>query len=329
MSRLIVLTGTAGFIGTHTAHALLDSGCDVLGIDAFTDSYSPADKRRNVATLTGRPGFRLLERDLADGGLGPVMQGADAVIHLAAQAGVTCSWGPGFADYARHNVLGTQAVLEGCHAADVPRLVAASSSSVYGDAPAYPCSEDARPHPVSPYGVTKLCTEHLCLAYAQPALGELSMALLRFFTVYGPRQRPDMAFSRFITAALAGRPVTVYGDGEQTRDFTYVSDVVQAIVASLDAPLKAEIFNVGGGVRTSVNDVLSLLGRILGRPVDVTYAPARAGDVRDTGSDCSHAAAVLGYRPQVDLATGLTAEVEWRINGDGADRRAAAAAGTT
>ncbi|MGH8971255.1 MAG: NAD-dependent epimerase/dehydratase family protein, partial [Actinomycetes bacterium] len=189
--------------------------------------------------------------------------------------------------------------------------VVASSSSIYGDAPAYPCSEDVLPRPVSPYGVTKLATEHLCLAYARPEVSDLRLALLRFFTVYGPRQRPDMAFRRFLEAATTGRPVTVFGDGEQTRDFTYVSDAVQSVLLALDSPQRAETFNVGGGARVTVNHVLDLVGQVTGRPVKVVHAPTRPGDVRDTGADCRRAAALLGYRPEVDLLTGLTAEASW------------------
>jgi nucleoside-diphosphate-sugar epimerase len=315
MSGLVVVTGTAGFIGTHTSHALLDAGYEVLGIDAFTSWYRVEEKRRNAASLLCRPGFHFVEGDLSSLALQPLLAGASAVVHLAAQPGVTDSWGDAFPTYVAHNVLATQRLLEAIVEVGVPRLVAASSSSVYGDAPAYPCHEDVPPRPVSPYGVTKLATEQLCLAYARPDVGDLSTAVLRYFTVYGPLQRPDMAMRRFIDAALAGAPVTVYGDGEQTRDFTYVADAVQATVAAITAPVRAEVFNVGGGFRASVNHALEVIERVTDCPVRVRYAATRPGDVRHTGADCSRAAEVLGYRPQVDLETGLAAEAEWLMSG--------------
>ena len=311
MTATVVVTGAAGFIGSHTCHVLLDQGWDVLGIDAFTDYYPVPEKRSNALRLTRRERFRLVDGDIADLPLAKLLTGASAVVHLAAQPGVTNSWGATFSTYVRHNVLATQRLLEACVQVDVKQLVVASSSSVYGDAPAYPCSEDVRPNPVSPYGVTKLAMEHLCLAYSQPLVSDLRTTMLRLFTVYGPGQRPDMALCRFLEASLAGRPVTVFGDGEQTRDFTYVADVVGAIVRSLEVPLRGEILNIGGGYRTSVNEVLDLVGQVTGRPLRVVHEPRRAGDALDTGADCSRAAALLDYQPMVDLRTGLTEQAAW------------------
>jgi nucleoside-diphosphate-sugar epimerase len=310
MTRVVV-TGTAGFVGTHTAHALLDGGYEVVGIDAFTPTYSVAEKRANAASLTARAGFHLVEADLLRAELPALLRDAGSVVHLAAQPGVTGSWGTPFATYARQNILATQRLLECCVSAGVPRLVVSSSSSVYGDAPAYPCVEDIPLRPVSPYGVTKLASEHLCLAYARPAVSDLSVAVLRLFTVYGPRQRPDMALRRFLAAALTGRAVTVFGDGRQTRDFTYVSDAVSAILRALEAPLRTEVLNVGGGARVSVNEAIALAERVTGGHVNVVREPSRVGEVRHTGADCTRAAALLGYRPSVDLGTGLAAEAEW------------------
>jgi NAD dependent epimerase/dehydratase family len=219
-------------------------------------------------------------------------------------------------------VLATQRLLEACVRTGVPRLVAASSSSVYGDAPAYPTTEASLTRPVSPYGVTKLAAEHLCLAYAQPAVSDMAVVTLRYFTVYGPRQRPDMAFRRFLEAAWQGRPVTVYGDGSQTRDFTYVDDAVQANLLAMTAPIRAEAVNVGGGRRVTLAEVLELVREVTGRELQVRMAPAQPGDARHTGADATRAEALLGYRPTVDLATGLAAQAAWV-----ADRRHLAAAG--
>ncbi|MGH8894089.1 MAG: NAD-dependent epimerase/dehydratase family protein [Actinomycetes bacterium] len=310
MTRVVV-TGAAGFVATHTVGALLDAGCEVVGIDAFTPFYAETEKRSNVDVHADRPGFLLVEGDLAELNLPPVLAGADAVVHLAAQAGVTGSWGTAFATYVRHNVLATQRLLEACLEAGVPRLVAASSSSVYGDAVAYPCTESATPLPVSPYGVTKLAMEQLCLTYARANTGRLDLALLRLFTVYGPHQRPDMALRRFLEAAMTGRPVIVYGDGEQTRDFTYVSDAARALLRAVEVPVPDPVLNIGGGCRVSINDTLRLVESVTGRPVTVVRRPTRIGETRHTGADCSLAEALLGYRPEVDLATGLAAEAAW------------------
>jgi UDP-glucose 4-epimerase len=307
----VVVTGAAGFIGSHLAEALLDLGHEVLAVDAFTDYYAQADKRANVAGLLGRPGFHLLEADLAQVDMGTRLRGAAAVFHQAAQPGVRASWGGEFASYVHHNVLATQRLLESCVRAGVPRLVLASSSSVYGDAASYPTTEESRSRPVSPYGVTKLASEHLCLAYARSAMSDTSVAILRYFTVYGPRQRPDMAFRRFLEAAWAGRTIVVYGDGQQTRDFTHVDDAVRANLLAMTVPVRAEAVNIGGGRRVTVNEVLRLIGEMTGRRLDVQRRPAQPGDVRHTGADGTRAEALLGYRPQVDLETGLAGQAEW------------------
>jgi UDP-glucuronate 4-epimerase len=310
----VVVTGVAGFIGSHLAEALLDRGRSVVGIDAFTAAYPSAEKLANLAGLLDRPGFRLHRLDLATDDLGSCLAGAAAVLHQAAQPGVRASWGPAFATYLRHNVLGTQRLLEGCIHAEVPRLILASSSSVYGDAPRYPTTEESVTRPVSPYGVTKLAAEHLCQAYAQPAMSSMSVAILRYFTVYGPRQRPDMAFRRFIEAALTGRPVVVNGDGEQTRDFTYVDDVVRANLLALTSPMRAEAVNIGGGRRVALNEVLDLIGVVTGRRLRIERRPAWPGDARHTGADGARAEVLLGYRPETDLDAGLAAQVAWQLS---------------
>jgi nucleoside-diphosphate-sugar epimerase len=307
----VVVTGAAGFIGSHLAEALLARGHEVVGVDAFRGHYPAADKWSNLSGLLGRPGFELHRLDLATADAGPLLAGAAAVLHLAARPGVRTSFGPGFDGYLHDNVLATQRLLEGCVRARVPRLVVASSSSVYGDAPSYPVTEESRTRPVSPYGMTKLAAEQLCQAYAGLAGPPMAVAILRYFTVYGPRQRPDMGFRRFIEAALAGRPVVVYGDGGQTREFTYVDDVVRASLLAMTAPVEAKAVNVGGGRRVSLDEALELVGQATGRRLRVERRPPLAGDARHTGADGNRAEALLGYRPETDLATGLAAQVAW------------------
>jgi nucleoside-diphosphate-sugar epimerase len=307
----VVVTGVAGFIGSHLAEALIARGHEVVGIDCFTPAYLPAEKRRNLKALLPHPAFRLVEGDLVTLALDAWLEGATVVFHQAAQAGVRSSWGRDFAVYVHHNILATQCLLEACSRTGVPRLVAASSSSVYGDAPVYPTTEESITRPVSPYGVTKLASEHLCLAYARPGVAEMSVATLRYFTVYGPRQRPDMAFRRFFHAAYAGEPIVVYGDGEQTRDFTFVDDAVRANLFAMQAPVRAEAINVGGGRRVSLNQVLEFVGRYTGRRLRITRAPSQAGDARHTGADGTRAEALLGYRPEVSLEDGLAEQAAW------------------
>jgi len=317
MNGHVVVTGVAGFIGSHLAEALLADGHDVVGIDALTPYYSQADKRANLARLTGQPRFRLVTGDLAVLYLDPWLEQASVVFHQAAQPGVRASWGADFSLYVHHNVLATQQLLEACARVGTPRLVAASSSSVYGDAPSYPTTEESTTRPVSPYGVTKLASEHLCLAYAHPAVSSMQVVTLRYFTVYGPRQRPDMGFHRFLEAAYGGKPITVYGDGEQTRDFTYVSDVVQANLLAMTAPIHAEAVNIGGGRQIALNEVLDLIAAATGRKLRIRYEPPRPGDARHTGADTTRAEALLGYRPEVGLADGLAAQAAWQAERGG------------
>jgi nucleoside-diphosphate-sugar epimerase len=307
----VVVTGAAGFIGSHLAEALVDRGHEVVGVDAFSGHYPPADKWSNLSGLLARPGFELHRLDLATADIGSLLAGASTVFHLAAQPGVRTSFGPGFAGYLHDNVLATQRLLEGCLLAQVPRLIFASSSSVYGDAPSYPTTEESRTRPVSPYGVTKLAAEHLCQAYARLASSSTAVAILRYFTVYGPRQRPDMGFRRFIEAAMADRPIVVYGDGQQTRDFTYVDDVVRANLLAMTAPDQAEPINIGGGRRVSLNEVIDLIGETTGRRLRIDRRAPLPGDARHTGADGTRAEALLGYRPETDLANGLAAQVAW------------------
>ena len=304
-----LVTGAAGFIGSNLAGRLLDDGHEVHGVDAFTPYYAPADKRSNLEPLLARESFSFDELDLREADLGRQVD-VDVVFHLAAQPGVRTSWGAGFDDYVGHNVLATQRLLEACRAADPsPRVVMSSSSSVYGEAERHPTPEDVTPRPVSPYGVTKLAAESLLTAYA--ANFGVSSVALRYFTVYGPGQRPDMAFHRFISAALQDEPIEVFGDGEQTRDVTFVDDAVDATIAAATADGAASPVNVGGGSQIALNEVLEAIERLTGRELQVERRDAAPGDVRHTSADLSRARDELGYAPRVGLEEGLRREIDW------------------
>ena len=305
----VVVTGAAGFIGSHLSESLLADGHEVTGVDAFTDYYARSTKERNLEPSRSHRAFRLVEGRLQDLDLRPLLEGVGQVFHLAAQAGVRASWGREFAHYTDHNVLATQRLLEAARAAGGPRVVYASSSSVYGDAPALPLREDARCEPVSPYGVSKLAAEHLGVLY-QRNFG-LPVVSLRYFTVYGPRQRPDMAFHRFLKAARDGEPVHVFGDGGQTRDFTFVSDIVAATRAAADSGRPGGVYNVGGGERVVLNDVLGKIEDVTGRRLTVVRDEVQKGDMRDTFADTTAARRDLGFRSTVSLAQGLEREWAW------------------
>jgi nucleoside-diphosphate-sugar epimerase len=304
-----VVTGAAGFIGSHLCSALLDGGEQVRGVDCFTDYYSRAWKEANLSGLRERAGFSFLEQDLSSMDLRPVLEDAGVVYHLAGQPGVRASWGANFEVYTRNNIGVTQLLLEASKDSPMMRkFVYASSSSVYGDAESYPTVETLRPRPVSPYGVTKLAAEHMCELYRK-SFGVPTVSL-RLFTVYGPRQRPDMAFAKLVRASLDGTPFELFGDGEQTRDFTYVGDVVDAFRgASLGD--WCGVANIGGGARTSMKDVLALVEGMCGS-VEIIRSPSQIGDVRDTASDTNTARAAFGYRPRVSLIDGLARMVEWQ-----------------
>ena len=304
-----LVTGTAGFIGSHLTAALLDRGTAVVGIDCFTDYYARALKEANLAVNATKPGFEFVESSIQTADLGALLDGVTHVFHLAAQAGVRKSWGHDFRTYSEHNVDASQQLLEACVGRPIQKFVYASSSSVYGDAKTIPVAEDALPRPLSPYGVTKLAAEHLCQLYW--ANHRVPTTSVRYFTVYGPRQRPDMAFNRFITAALSNQPITIYGDGSQTRDFTFVSDAVAATIAAGDRGVPGRAYNVGGGSRVSVQHVLDILERLTGHPLKISRESAQKGDVRDTFADTSLARTDLGFAPKVSLEQGLEAEYRW------------------
>jgi len=304
-----VVTGVAGFIGSHLVESLLDDGHDVLGIDCFVDHYPRVIKERNLARARDHRAFRFVEGRLQDQDLAALLGGAEQVFHLAAQAGVRASWGRDFSLYTDHNVLATQRLLEAAVAASKPRLVYASSSSVYGDSPTLPLREDSHCHPVSPYGVTKLAAEHLGQLYHKSHA--LPVVSLRYFTVYGPRQRPDMAFHRFLAAAREGTPIHLYGDGEQTRDFTYVLDIVAATRAAAVSGRPGAVYNVGGGERVSLNQVLRTIEGITGRRLETLREEPQKGDMRDTFADTTAARRDLGFRSNMALGDGLAREWDW------------------
>jgi UDP-glucuronate 4-epimerase len=304
-----VVTGAAGFIGSTLCDALLSEGHEVTGVDSFTDYYPRSLKEANLQVAKGDSGFRLLEIDLADADLDSVVRGTDGVFHLAAQPGVRESWGSEFAIYARDCIVATQRLLEACRAADVPRLVYASSSSVYGNAARLPVDETAVPRPISPYGIAKHAGEQLCSAY-ETGFG-LPVVMIRYFTVYGPRQRPDMAFHRFIKSALTGAPIPVYGDGSQSRDFTYVDDAVAGTVAAMRLGAPGRIYNLGGGSRRTVREVLDTIRGITGEHLNLQSLSPQLGDVRDTEADISRARTEIGFVAQTDVATGLARQVAW------------------
>jgi nucleoside-diphosphate-sugar epimerase len=302
-----VVTGAAGFIGSHLLGALLEQGHDAVGWDAYTDYYDPRIKEANS---TGMPVQRI---DLVDDPLD--LEGVDGIFHLAGQPGVR-SFGDVFPLYVRRNVLASQQVFEAAVAAGA-RVVFSSSSSVYGDAETYPTPEDAVPRPLSPYGITKLACEHLARAYRQEF--DLDVVVLRYFTIFGPRQRPDMAFTRMTGCLAEGRPFELYGDGRQSRSFTYVDDAVAATVAAMERGSPGVTYNVGGGAEVSMLEAIEALGRIAGRRLELVRLARREGDARRTAADTSRIRAELGWGPRTQFEDGLAAQWRWA-----ADRVAAA-----
>lgn len=305
-----LVTGGAGFIGSRLAACLAEQGHTVVIADAVTPYYDPAQKRANLAPLLDRPRVRVLEVDLASADLDPLLAGVDVVFHQAAQPGVRRSWDD-FDSYARANITVTQRLLDAVlRGGGVQRVVYASSSSIYGNGAQGGSAETDRPQPFSPYGVTKLAAEHLCRAYADNF--GLPTVSLRYFTVYGPGQRPDMAFHRLIEAALGGTRFPLYGDGRQVRDFTYVGDVVAANLAAVAAePPPGTVANVAGGCVATMREVIELVGDLTGHPVRIDARPAQAGDVRATGAQTHVASQVLGWKPKTDLRTGVAQQVAW------------------
>ncbi|MDF5709627.1 MAG: NAD-dependent epimerase/dehydratase family protein [Nostoc sp. S4] len=306
-----IVTGVAGFIGSHLAETLLQQGEEVIGIDEFNDYYDPMLKRKNVTRLDCSPGFRLIEADIQFLDWHELLKDVDVVYHQAAQAGVRASWGEAFRDYTERNINATQVLLEAAKdAKNLKRLVYASSSSVYGDAETLPTHEGISPQPVSPYGITKLAAELLCGLYHKNF--NVPSVSLRYFTVYGPRQRPDMAFHKFFKSILQDEAIPIYGDGQQTREFTFISDIIAANLAAAIVPQAVgEIFNIGGGSRVVLAEVLNQIEEVVGKPIKRNYIEQAMGDARHTAADISKAEKILKYQPQVCLTEGLTKEWHW------------------
>ena len=303
-----LVTGAAGFIGSNLSDRLLHDGHDVVGVDVFTDHYDPAIKRSNIAAARDHDRFTLVEDDLLTADLDRLLDGIDVVFHQAGQPGVRLSWADGFETYTRLNILATQRLLEATTTHPLQRLVFASSSSVYGAADRYPTNERDVPAPMSPYGVTKLAAEHLCSLYHRN-FGVPTVSL-RYFTVYGPRQRPDMATHRLIQSALTGSEFVMFGDGSQIRDFTYVGDVVEANLAAVTAPdAVGRVFNIGGGSAATMHDVVAAVTESVGTAPNIRFGETALGDVFRTGADITAAGDVLGWKPTVDLATGVAHHV--------------------
>lgn len=315
--RVALVTGAAGFIGSHLTERLLNENFTVIGLDSFTDYYARDLKENNLRQARTHPRFTFVEADLCKTDLRVLLleHHVRAVFHQAGQAGVRPSWGKDFQPYVERNILATQALLE--HVCSLPdrtqieKFVFASSSSVYGDAEQLPTREDALPLPISPYGVTKLAAEHLAFLYAKQY--GLPVVALRYFSVYGPRQRPDMAMNIFVDSILRGKTIRVFGDGEQTREMTFVSDIVQANWLALNAPRGApQVYNIGGGERSTLNGILETLGEIAGTQPRLEYLPRAAGDHRHGAADISRAERELGYAPRVSLPEGLRQQYAWQ-----------------
>ena len=311
----ILVTGAAGFIGSHLVDRLLELGHEVVGIDSFTGNYPSERKLQNLTWASSVGGFRLVRGDLLDLDLRGLLGGVDGIAHLAGESGVRTSWGSNFALYLERNVQATERLLGAVWREGVRPFVYASSSSVYGPDGGGPVAEDSPRCPASPYGLSKLAAEELAGLYTRER--GVPVTVLRYFTVYGPRQRPEMALARFISAAVEGRSVEIFGDGEQVREMTYVSDVVDATVAALGQTTgkTTRAYNVGGGTRTTVNGMLASVRRTTGVAVEAVYSLSAEGDVRSTWADSGRAARELGYRPRMSLEEGIGAQVEWALRG--------------
>ncbi|MCZ6527332.1 MAG: NAD-dependent epimerase/dehydratase family protein [Candidatus Dadabacteria bacterium] len=305
----VLVTGVSGFIGSSLSEKLLDEGFQVIGVDSFFDYYPRKIKENNLYDLLKQPDFEFVESDILGIDWDKIISQVDGVFHQAALAGVRASWGQKFDQYVQNNILGTQRLLEACKNKRVEKFIYASSSSVYGDTDELPIHENSTTNPVSPYGVSKLAAEHLASlyfkSYGVPAVS------LRYFTVYGPRQRPDMAFHKFITAVINGDKIEVYGTGEQTRDFTFIDDVVQGNIQAFRNARAGEVYNIGGGSRIKLIDTIRIIEEITGREANLVYTEPQRGDAKHTFSDVTKAKADFDYSPQVDVKSGLEKHYEW------------------
>jgi UDP-glucose 4-epimerase len=304
-----VITGVAGFIGSHLAEKLLSLGHQVVGLDKFLDNYPREFKESNLSHFIKHPSFEFIGDDLVDVELPQLLNQTDYVFHLAAQPGVRSSWGEEFFHYAHNNILATQLLLEACKRVKVQKFVYASSSSVYGDTDDLPMRESGGTRPVSPYGVSKLAAEHLCYLYWK-AFG-IPTVSLRFFTVYGPRQRPDMFFHILMRRLLVDEEVPLYDDGEQSRDFTYCADIVAGLIAAAFYPGSGDVFNLGGGGEITLLNAIKLVEKISGRKAKLKRFDRQRGDVRHTRANLDHAREKLAYDPLISLDEGLAREWKW------------------
>ena len=306
-----IVTGVAGFIGSNLAETLLEKGDRIIGVDQVNDYYNVNQKRANISYLQEYEGFKFIEDDIQNLNWQELFNDVEVIYHQAAQAGVRASWGDSFRHYTERNINATQVILEAAKETNsLQRFVYASTSSIYGNAETMPTDETVPPQPVSPYGITKLAAERMCWLYHQNF--NVPITALRYFTVYGPRQRPDMAFHKFFKAAIKNEAISIYGDGQQTRDFTFVSDAVAANLAAATVPeAVGEIFNIGGGSRAVLMDVLATMEQVIGHPIKKEYVAKARGDARHTSADISKAKSILDYNPQVPLAEGLAKEWEW------------------
>ncbi|MDR6878741.1 NAD-dependent epimerase/dehydratase family protein [Bacillus sp. 3255] len=305
-----IVTGVAGFIGSTLAQKLLSEGYSVTGIDSITDYYSAEIKTRNLLKNVGHPNFNFIDKCILELNWKELYEKHDYVFHLAGQPGVRASWGTTFTVYTKNNIEATQYMLQQAIGADrLKKFVFASTSSIYGDAEQFPTNEKMIPKPVSPYGVTKLAAENLCYLYYRNF--NIPTVALRFFTVYGPGQRPDMAFQLIFSALKSDREFTIYGDGKQTRDFTFVEDIVQGNYLAALHGVPGEVYNLGGGTRVSMLDVINQVELITGKKLKLKFGDKQKGDARDTSADISKANNDLGYIPQVKLKEGLERQWEW------------------
>jgi nucleoside-diphosphate-sugar epimerase len=304
----VLVTGAAGFIASHVVAKLLKEGHEVTGVDCFDSYYSRSQKEKNLMPVLLHPNFKLIEDNLATMALVKVQKGTEAIVHLAAQPGVRGSWGSSFSRYLTNNIQVTQKLLEEFKGSKLKRFVYASSSSVYGDIGEF-LSEDMRPEPKSPYGVTKLAAEHLCQLYHQEY--KMPTVALRFFSVYGPGQRPDMAFHRFCQSILHEAAISIYGDGKQIRDYTYVDDVVDVVTAALSADVAGQVVNVGGGSAATLLEAIAALEEVSGKSCPRTFLERQKGDVFSTRADTAKLERLFGFKPKVSLREGLAREWEW------------------
>lgn len=305
----VLVTGVSGFIGSSLSDRLLQEGYQVIGVDSFYDYYPRKIKEKNLKDLLGNSAFEFIETDILDIDWNQIINNVDGIFHQAAIAGVRASWGKKFDHYVHNNVLGTQRLLEACKDKNLDKIIYASSSSVYGDTDELPITESSPTNPVSPYGVTKLAAEHLATLYFK-GYGVPTVSL-RYFTVYGPRQRPDMAFHKFISAVMKGEKIEIYGSGEQTRDFTYISDVVEANIQAFEHGKAGEVYNIGGGGRIKLIDTIRIIEDIVGKEANLVFTEPQRGDARHTFSDVSKAQSDFDYSPETDVRSGLEKHYRW------------------